>query len=674
VRTGILASLFERRGDVLDESTASALIQSARSLYTYVSDAGITVTPVTALENTVVWSAVTLLSTTVATLPLIVYRRLKPKGRMQAPEHYLYPLLHDIPNPEMTAADFREALMGHLLLWGNAYAEIAYDGRGRITALWPLRPDAMEMRRDRLGQLWYLYHLPSHVNERPQALRADQIWHLHGFSQNGLLGVDPMRMARQAIGLAKATETFGARFFGNGSQPGGVLQIDGKLTKDAAERLAASWEAAHSGLSNAQRVAVLENGVKWQQIGVEPEKAQFLLTRQHQREEIAGFFHVPPHLIGDLSRSTNNNIEHQGIEFVVYSLRPWMVKIEQSITRDLFLAGERSTYYAEHLVDALLRGDLAARTAYYVAGRQNGWLNADDIRESENQNPVPGGDIYLVNGNMIPAGQAGTPAPAAPTGRSLLPLTGFEGRVRSVAGSSEARRAIAQSYRGLIVDSAQRILRREQADVMRQAEKVLGARDAGGFMDWLHQFYAQHPEYITRQWLPVFRSLGQQINRDAAAQIGSLGMPPEVLDAFVANYVGTAASRYTWSSYNQLRAVIEGANNKQADPLAAMRERFAEWLDTRPEKLAVTHTVRANNAFSRETWVHGGVERFAWNTHGTNCPYCNALRGRVAGVKDVFLKADEPFKPEGAETQLVPRGHIRHAPAHYSCDCSVEPS
>lgn len=361
---------------------------------------GRSVSASTAMKASAVFACVRVRAETVASLPWVVYRRLSGGGKERDPSHPLYELLHDQPNPEQTAIEFRENLIGHLDLWGNAYAEIDWDARGRVRALYPLRPDRVT-EEERNGRLYYVVTLPD--GER-KGLPAWRVWHTRGFMSLSIIG-----QAREAIGLALAGEEYGARFFGNDSRPGGVLKSPKVLTKEAAKNLKESWEAAHSGLENRHRVAVLEEGVEWQQIGIAPEDAQYLELRQFQVVDIARFFRVPPHKIASLERATFSNIEHQSIEFVVDCIRPICVRLEQSARRCLLTTEERTTWIAEHVIDGLLRGDTASRYQAYAIGRQWGWLSADDIRELENQNPLPDGQgqSYLVPMNMTLADQAG---------------------------------------------------------------------------------------------------------------------------------------------------------------------------------------------------------------------------------------------------------------------------
>lgn len=386
------------------------------------TDAGLWVDPSTAMTSAVVYSCVNVLAQTIGALPLLVYRRLPEGGKARAPEHRLYDLLHDAPNPEMTAYELRSTLVGHQCLWGNAYCEIERSDAG-IKGLWPLRPDRMTPARDSDNRLVYDYKLADGTVKRFQ---FTQIMHWRGLSSNGIIGYSPIRQAAESIGLDLATRKAGMTFFGNDSRPGGVLKHPGKLSKDAATRLRDTWEAAHRGLDQRQRVAVLEEGVEWQQIGIPPEDSQYLETRKYGRSEIAGLYRVPLHMINDLERATFSNIEHQSLEFVKFTLTPWLVQIEQALKRDLFGISEgKRSHFAEHLVEGLLRGDSQGRAAYMQTMRINGAINADEWRELDNLNPIPGGlgKPYWRPANMLELGAKPytPPAPAPAMAESDTP-------------------------------------------------------------------------------------------------------------------------------------------------------------------------------------------------------------------------------------------------------------
>lgn len=361
------------------------------------SVSGVAVDEESAMRTSAVYACVKILAETVASLPLHLYKKSGNK-KVKAEEHPLFSCLYEMPNGETTSFNFREVMMTSLLLWGNAYARIIKDKQGHVKELWYLRPDLMTVSRDTTKKLKYEY---SDENSGTIKYKPDQIFHVKGLSYDGVKGLSPIGQMKEAIGLSLATESYGAAFFGNGARPGGVIEYPGTL-KDP-EKLRESWNKVFQGSKNSNKTAVLEAGAKFHTIGLPPEESQFLQTRKFQINEICRIFRVPPHLVGDLEKATFSNIEHQSIEFVQHTIRPWLVRWEQEISRSQLSDEDRTMYFARFNVDGLLRGDYASRMQGYATARQNGWMSANDIRELEEMNPIPNGDVYLVNGNMVQA-------------------------------------------------------------------------------------------------------------------------------------------------------------------------------------------------------------------------------------------------------------------------------
>ena len=411
---GIFAGLFKSR-DKPENRTAG----SSYTFFMGGTTSGKTVTERSAMQMTAVYSCVRILSEAVAGLPLHLYRYKEDGGKEKALDHPLYRLLHDEPNPEMSSFVFRETLMTHLLLWGNAYAQVIRNGKGEVIALYPLMPNKMSVDRDENGRLYYTYYRGSDeaIKSRDFAvtLQPSDVLHIPGLGFDGLVGYSPIAMAKNAIGMAIACEEYGAKFFANGAAPGGVLEHPGTI-KDP-QRVRESWQSTFGGSGNANKIAVLEEGMKYTPIGISPEQAQFLETRKFQINEIARIFRVPPHMVGDLEKSSFSNIEQQSLEFVKYTLDPWVIRWEQSIQRTLLSQDEKAVYFAKFNLEGLLRGDYQSRMNGYAIGRQNGWMSANDIRELENLDRIPaeeGGDLYLINGNMLPLRDAGAFANTTP--------------------------------------------------------------------------------------------------------------------------------------------------------------------------------------------------------------------------------------------------------------------
>lgn len=402
----LLRGLFKSR-DKPEGSTAGSAFRFGLGA----SAAGKSVTERSAMQMTAVYSCVRVLSEAVAVVPLQVFRTTAGGSTEKATDAPLYRLLHDEPNPEMTSFVFRETLMTHLLLWGNAYAQVIRNGRDEVVALYPLMPNRMRVDRDGSGSLFYEYTVtPADPKGRFEVARLSprEVLHIPGLGFDGLVGYSPIAMAKNAIGLAIAAEEYGSKFYANGAAPSGVLEHPNTL-KDP-KKIRESWEQAFGGSARAHRIAVLEEGMRYTPISINPAEAQFLETRKFQLNEIARIFRVPPHMVGDLEQSSYSNIEQQSLEFVKYTLEPWLVRWEQSLSRALLSERDKESLSIRFNVDGLLRGDYESRMKGYATARQNGWMSANDIRELENLDRIPeeeGGDLYLINGNMLPLAKAG---------------------------------------------------------------------------------------------------------------------------------------------------------------------------------------------------------------------------------------------------------------------------
>ena len=385
-------------------------VSAAPVFYFGASGSGKAVNARTAIQMSTVYACVRVIAETIASLPLHVFEG-SDTGSNKATKHPLYRLIHDEPNPEMTSFVWRETMLTHLLLWGNSYSQIIRNGRGQVVGLYPLLPDYMEVDRDSKGKLTYKYTSSEGTSTW---LRPEDVLHIPGLGFDGIIGYSPVAMEKNAIGLGISAEEYGSKFFSNGARPSGILTHPNTVKDPAALR--ASWNAAYGGTSNASRVAVLEEGMTFAPLSMPNNEAQFLETRRFQVEEICRIYRVPPHMVGDLSRATFSNIEHSSIDFAVHTIRPWLVRIEQAMNRALFPDREKAGspggrhFYVQFNLDGLMRGDYKSRMEGYAIARQNGWMSANDIRELENQNPIPaedGGDAYLCNGNMIPIKMAG---------------------------------------------------------------------------------------------------------------------------------------------------------------------------------------------------------------------------------------------------------------------------
>ena len=410
----VFSRMFQARDKPEEMRRAKDALGGSRfSFFFGSSTSGKPVNERTAMQMTAVYSCVRILSEAVAGLPLHVYHYGKDGSKEKAVEHPLYHLLHDEPNPEMTSFNFRETLMGHLLMYGNAYAQIIRNGKGEVIGLYPLMPTKMTVDRDSRGQLYYLYtkgteDSPTGKENGQIYLPPEQVLHIPGLGYDGIVGYSPLAMAKNAVGMAIACEEYGAKFFANDAAPGGILEHPGVVKNP--DKVRESWNKLFRGSGNSHQIAVLEEGMKYQAIGISPEQAQFLETRKFQINEIARIFRVPPHMVGDLEKSSFSNIEQQSLEFVKYTLEPWLMRWEQSMARRLFSESDKKEYFIRFNVEGLLRGDYQSRMNGYAIGIQNGFMSPNDVRTLENMDLIPdekGGNRYLCNGNMIDLAHAG---------------------------------------------------------------------------------------------------------------------------------------------------------------------------------------------------------------------------------------------------------------------------
>jgi len=362
-----------------------------------VSTSGEVVTEETALTYSAIWNAVSLISGTVSTLPLHLYKS-TGKTKETVSSNPLYRIMHDEANPYMSAMAFRETLQSHVLTWGNGYAEIVRNGIGKVVELWPITPNRVRVDWGENGLVYVV-----NVAGEQIVLSSDRVLHVSGLGFDGFQGYSPVAMARKSIGLAMAMETFGSNYFGNGTHPGVIVSHPNKLSDVAHNNLKADLTATYSGLGKSHKLLLLEEGMKMESVGVPPEDSQFLESRQFQIPEIARWFNLPPHKLKDLSRSSFNNIESEQISFVTDSILPWLIRTEQAFNMQLLTAREkRDGLYFKHIVEGLLRGDAKGRGEFYKAMFSVGAMSPNDIRSKEDLDPIEGGDEYYVMSNMAP--------------------------------------------------------------------------------------------------------------------------------------------------------------------------------------------------------------------------------------------------------------------------------
>lgn len=482
------------------------------------------VTPEVALTTSAVYSAVKIIGETMATLPLPVKKR-DGKNTVEAVDHPAWELLNGMSNPEQTAREWRELMGSWAALRGTAYSEIEYNRNREPIALWPLPADSVQpYRANDNAPLQYKIRLNSGGGV---IVDSDRILKLIGFSWNGVEGVDIVRYFAQSIGVSLNSERFADKFYENGSMAGGILSYPGVLGADAKKNLKESWEYAHRGLENAHRVAILEGGMKWEKLTVDNDAAQFIETRKFQVTEFARIFRIPPHMLADLDRATFSNIEQQGIDFVTYSLMPWLTRFEKRLEASLLTPSERKSHFIRHMVQALMRGDNASRSAFYQSAILTGWMSRNEARELEDMNPVEDADELFIPSNVQTDSSMGDQSDAED-----VPADD------SMDSADTQARSWNMVYRTVLAEVAAR----EKADLCRAYDKR--GSDPVKYAESLASFTASHPEYIRRKLAPVITAyadcVGMRANVDAVVD-GMMAIP---FDGDPSEYMASRIAQY----------------------------------------------------------------------------------------------------------------------------------
>jgi HK97 family phage portal protein len=616
--------------------------------------AGVAVTPDAAMRASAVYACIRVLAFTLGQLPLVTYRRLA-RGKERAYDHPVYKLLHIQPNPEIDSFHWRATKMAHVCLYGNAYSEIEYNAAGQPIALWLIpawrcQPMRVNTAREK-NVLVYEVQLPDGGRK---LLLQRNVLHIKGLGTDGMLGLSVIQQGAQSIGVSLAAQDFAARFFGQGMNVGGVLEHPGALSDNAYKRLQTSFEEKYVGLNKAHRLMLLEEGLKFNKIGINPEEAQFLESRQFQIVDIARMFGVPPHKIAELTRATFSNIEHQAIEFVTDTMMPWFVNWEQQI--NIKLLGGGDTYFAEFLVEGLLRGDSISRGQFYNQMFQMAALSPNDIRERENMNPVEHGDVYFYPLNLTPIMANGQEnPPAQPEARQLQ---------RSL---TEARFRVTKSYGKVFEDAGAKIVAREVKNLRRELKKHIGERALDTARKYLDDYYRDFQPFIASTIQPAALALGQAILPLAQQQINSKN--DVQLDTFIADYDKAFAYRYAKSSRGQIEELLDEEDLDWAD----IDARLDEWETKRPGKVARRETVQVANAVAQVVFASAGIAMLVWRNMGADvCPYCQEMDGARVSTGQDFLAHKSRLDAEGEGTMEIYRP-ASHPPLHDGCQCQLEP-
>jgi len=642
------------------------------------TESGVQVSENLALNTSAYYCGVNIISSTIAcALPLHLYKRKPSGGRKLITDHPAYYVLSKQPNPSMPASTYHETGMAHLLTWGNQYSEIVRNRQGDIIELWPITPDRVTVE---WGGSDVIYRI--NVGGEDKFLGRDKILHIPGLGYNGFIGYSIVQKARESLGLTMAAEQFGSRWFGSGTNLGLILKMPrgaGPEVKKALREDVKQYE----GLGKSHRFMVLEGGLEVEKIGIPPDDAQFLETRQFQIPEIARWLNIAPHLLKDLTQAHYNNIESDWIQFLKITLLPWIVRREQWFDFRFLTEKERRLgYYFKHSVEGLLRGDSESRAKFYQSLFQVASIKPNEIRELEDMDPVDGGDDVFIQMQYVPLSrskemidstikQKEQPDKKEP---EMLPeeeQEPDESNTRLLIDNDSVhiteyraittRDRISKRYQPLVLDAARRIVNKETKAIAKNAKRA-------GFKKWLNEFYRQMPSYIKKTMGPVLYSFIESVFYDAVQDIG-LSPDSDLTDEmklFIGGYTEGYMARHIYRSLGQVSSFID------VEDFDGIEQRMDEWQERRPDKIALEEQVRASNGGASFIYLSSGLSA-VWRTRGPEtCPYCRALEGKKIQQGSSFFSGDEEWEPKGAKNgPMKIRGVVQHPPLHQGCDCYI---
>ncbi len=660
---GILKSLLP------EKRNSSSLSNPAKWLIDFLgggtkSVAGVIVNEKTAMTYSAFFAGVKIISETVAQLPVHLYEQLDERNKRKATHRRLYRILHDEPNPEMTAFIYKETAQSHILVWGNHYANIEWGNDGQVKHLWPLNPAKTRPFRDKkTNELKYEVILPTGEN---RILGKWEVLHIPGFGWDGLKGISVIGLARESIGLGLAVEEFGARFFGNGAHPGGIVEYPEGLSDQAYERYKKDVRENYEGLSRSHRLMILEEGLKYHQTGIPPEDAQFLQTRRFQIEEVARWLNLPPHFLKDMERATFSNIEQQSLDYVIYSASPWLVRWEQQLKKDLLLDSEKGRYFAKFNVNALLRGDSQARAEFYNRLFQIGVYSPNDIRELEDENPYEGGDTRYVQLNMIPVDESNPKLDDGSNESNELKRSRELRSKRSVA----YRAKIASRYKKKLRASAEKLVKREVEAVKNKIDEELIERNIGNLERWLDSFYTDLTEVIRVEIGPVIQAFAEAI---ADAAINEIDIEEvDNLQRFISEYIDNFAVTQSRENLRKLKKILRKALEDEGfDPLSKLSQRLDYWEENGADTIANKHETKVNGAISSFVFFSAGYA-LRWIAGAGACDFCLQMDGKIIERGQRFIEKGETLDSDENEPLIV-QTNISHPPLHDGCTCGVAP-
>jgi HK97 family phage portal protein len=618
------------------------------------SATGVTVGDDGALANPGFWNGVISLANPVGTLSKDVRRRLPDGGSEVAYDHPLQPLIHDCPSPLISSASFWTTAMMHLLLRGDFYAVIDWGDDGHARELILLQPDQVSRKGD-----YYEVRLRSNGRE---LIPAENMLHIAGPSKNGIDGLSVVALHREAIGLAIGLQQSQAHFLGNASRPSGILSTKEAMKAETLTTLKAQWNKANSGLDKQGGTVVLDGGFEWTPVSLSAEDQQYMQSREFSLQDMARLLNVPPHKVGDHSRSTFSNLESMQRQFVQDSLRPWLVRIEQALNLRLFTPRERTQgYFIEFNVDSLLRADTVARSEHIRTLFASGAITVNEIRKLERLGPpLPNGDQSFVQLGFAPLDAAVSMPMAERHERLEVEKRGYA--LPAIERRSHTERVnLRDQFRPMFLEVTERMVRGEVRNVRRLLKQSDGLRSriADYYLD-------DHAPFVLKTVGSLFQTYAVAVVTPATGEVGGDPFDPTT---FTDEYTDTFATRASAESRRKLQDMEPEEIEAQLDT----------WLNgdsqvkPKAERIAQRELVQLNNAVAMTVFAAAGVTTLKWKTVGDSCPWCRALDGVTVGTGLPFVSAGEGFEPEGADRPLAPSSNIRTPPLHGGCNCVIVP-
>lgn len=650
---GILDSLFEKKQATLPDSWVDFWPhQWLDSTKTTRIDHD------TAITSTAVWNALVMIAGTIGSLPVDLLQKVGDNRREPVSGHSFNALQAGPANRwDMALSQVFEVLQGHSLVRGNGFAQKVRDNGEQIRELIPLHPAKVKVHVERDG----LTYEVRQSDGPSRFLDSDDVLHVRGFSPTGILGYDPVGLLGRAIGLTLNIEKHADRMYKNAGRRPGAISTDVHLKREAKQSIKESWNEAFGG-DDPLRTAVLDEGLKWQSLGMTAEEAQMAANRTFQIGEVSRAFNIAPHLLKDFSSAgLRANIEQQSLEFAIYTIRPWLRRWENALSISILTEAERDQgYFFRFRIEELVSADIQTRYDAYKTAWQFGWMTTNEIRALEDMNPIDDGDTTFVPLNMVPRDQAAEVLMPSGNGKALPGPS--EGKATRDRRLSEIRLRSRAVLRAGIRSAADSLLQRELERGRRILERSGSTQE---FLQWTRDFYKDYDEKVFTTYFPLLMSHASVVNSQLTDELGDIDIPEAELERFVEEYTRTMSRRWVSHSASRLENV---AMREEDDPLAAVSEEYERWDDHRADTIADHESVRSDGALSRELYALAGVIALRWMTVGKNCPICNRLGGRIVGTREPFMSASETLDIPDAEP-FVARRMMTHPPAHSHCDC-----